>query len=65
MMNNFDAIFAHLGKHERIAVAELVNRIDAKLARRDAMADWMVILLEQRIIQLIRKEIANAKTGNL
>jgi hypothetical protein len=64
-MTEFDDHFARLGKHERAVVAEALERINQKLAKRDAMADWMIGILEPHIRKLIKQEIENAKSENV
>lgn len=65
MNDEIQAMFDRLGKHERALVGEHLDRIEQKLAKRDAMADWLFTVLESRLRKLINEEIANAKTGNL
>ena len=56
-MSEFDDIYSRLGKHERAFVGECLDRINAKLAKRDALADWMIGLLEPRVRKLIKDEL--------
>jgi hypothetical protein len=61
-MSEFDELYSRLDKHQRVAIGEVLERINEKLAKRDAMADWLIGLLEPRLVQLIRKEIACLKS---
>ena len=63
-MTEFDEIYSRLGKHERALVGEYLDRINQKLAKRDALADYLIGLLEPRIRKIIQEEM-NANSNPL